>query len=605
MKSSLFVLLSMVSIPSLVSAQDSSESIETVVVTATRTTRAADKVSAPVIVIDRATIERSMATDLADLLKFHAGLDVARNGGPGQPTSVFIRGTESNHTLVMIDGVKINPGTAGGAALQQISPEMVERIEIVKGPRSSLYGSEAIGGVINIITVRKATSGVSASMGAGRFATRDASFDGRVSGESGSIGASLAWLETDGFPVQTGSELNRGHDNRTVNLFGELNVADALLSVRHWDTRGTTEYLDFFLEPLDQDFRNQATTMRIETALASNWQTSVMLSRVVDEVSQNQIAEFFSSEDFFITERDTLDWQNDIRAGEHLLSAGLYLSSEDTRALSFGTAYDETTDINAVYLQDQLSHGAHDLVAALRYTDHETAGSHNTWNVDYAFSMTPALRLSAGAGTGFRAPNSSERYGYGGNPDLLPETSTNMEVGASYRLDPGQQLWVRAFNNEIDNLIDYVILDFNTYEGINQNVARARIRGIEAGYEYSDEDWRFRAEAVSQDPRDRDSQEKLLRRASESLSATLVRTLGSHELGLDMLSTGERSDYGFPEATRLPGYTLFNFTARVTLDKNWWLQGKVENLLDKQYQTVAGYTTSGRGVYLSVNYRSF
>ncbi len=598
MKYPLSILLILLSTPALVSAQEQSEDIETVVVTATRTSRAADELSAPVIVIDRATIERSMAADLGDLLKFHAGLDIARNGGPGQLTSVFIRGTESNHTLVMIDGVKINPGTAGGAALQQINPEMVERIEIVKGPRSSLYGSEAIGGVINVITLRKPQTGMSASLGAGRYATRDASFDGRISGDSGSMGASVSWMETDGFPVQTGTELDRGHDNRTANVFGELSLGEALLSVRHWEARGNTEYLDFFLTPLDQDFRNQATTMQAEAGLAENWQTSVMLSRVVDELSQNQ------SSDFFITERDTLDWQNDFQAGEHLFTAGLYLSSEDTRALSFGTGYDESTDINAVYLQDQIQSGAHDLVAAWRHTDHESAGSHNTWNLDYAFSVTPAFRLNTGAGTGFRAPNSSERYGYGGNPDLLSETSTNLELGASYQLDPKQQVWIRAFDNEIDNLIDYVILDFNTFDGINQNVARARIRGIEAGYEYMGQDWRFRAEGISQDPEDRDTGETLLRRAKESLSASLVRGLGSHELGLDMLSTGERSDYGFPSPTRLPGYTLFNLTARMSLGNSWWLQGKVENLLDKQYQTVAGYTTSGRGVYLSVNYRS-
>ena len=593
------LLLAILSVPAVVCAQEPTENIDTIVVTATRTSQAADRVSAPVIVIDRATIERSMATDLADLLKFHAGLDIARNGGPGQPTSVFIRGTESNHTLVMIDGVKINPGTAGGAALQQISPEMVERIEIVKGPRSSLYGSEAIGGVINIITQRKATSGMWASLGAGRYGTRDASFDGRIAGESGSMGASVSWMETDGFPVQTGSELDRGHSNRTANLFGEIAIGQALLSIRHWDARGNTEYLDFFLAPLDQDFRNQASTLQVETAVSDAWQTSVMLSRVVDELDQNQ------GSDFFITERDTLDWQNDFQAGKHLVTAGAYLSSEDTRALSFGTGYDETTDINAIYLQDQIRSGAHDLVAAVRYTDHETAGSHDTWNLDYAFSVSPALRLNAGAGTGFRAPNSSERYGYGGNPDLLPETSTNLELGASYQLDPTQKVWARAFNNEIDNLIGYVILDFNTYEGINQNVARARIQGIEAGYEYIGQDWRLRAEAVSQKPEDRDTGETLLRRAEQSLSATLVRKFAAHELGLDMLATGERMDYGFPSATRLPGYTLFNLTGRVSLARNWWLQGKVENLLDKQYQTVSGYTTSGRGVYLSVNYRSF
>src|SRR5262245_56161192 len=150
---------------------DDSTDPDTLIITATRTRVAADEVLVPVIVIDRATIERSGALDLADLLRFQACIEISRNGGPGSTTSVFTRGTDSNHTLVLMDGVPINPGTIGGAGIQDIAPDLIERVEIVKGPRSSLYGSEAVGGVINIITRTPGT--VSAEVGAGRYDQRE------------------------------------------------------------------------------------------------------------------------------------------------------------------------------------------------------------------------------------------------------------------------------------------------------------------------------------------------------------------------------------------------------------------------------------------------
>src|SRR5688572_21976866 len=183
-------------------AEDTVPAERHVLVTATRTPTPIEEVLASVVVIDRDEIERSLAGDAGDLLRFHAGLDIARTGGPGQTTSLFIRGAESNHTLVMVDGVRINPGTIGQPGLQNLAPELIERIEVVKGPRSALYGTDAIGGVVNVITRRGSLDGWSAQLGYGDYDTREASVIGGVAGDAGSLDLGLSWIDSAGFPTR-------------------------------------------------------------------------------------------------------------------------------------------------------------------------------------------------------------------------------------------------------------------------------------------------------------------------------------------------------------------------------------------------------------------
>ncbi|MCH8136107.1 MAG: TonB-dependent receptor, partial [Proteobacteria bacterium] len=183
--------------PSLLAADISVS--DTIIVSATRTEIPLDDAIVPVKVITRADIELSLATDLAELLRFEAGIDIGRNGGPGQATSIFLRGTESNHTLVLIDGVRINPGTLGGAAVQHIAPEMIERIEIVKGARSALYGTDAIGGVINIITRQADSPYVEAGLGTGSFNSQTGHVSAGTRGDAGEFSASINWQDSDGY----------------------------------------------------------------------------------------------------------------------------------------------------------------------------------------------------------------------------------------------------------------------------------------------------------------------------------------------------------------------------------------------------------------------
>ncbi|HET9695153.1 MAG TPA: TonB-dependent receptor [Steroidobacteraceae bacterium] len=573
--------------------------LPTVVVTATRVAVPLEEVLAPVIVIDRDTIERSAANDAADLLRFHAGLDVARTGGPGQPTSVFIRGSDSNHTLVLVDGVRINPGTIGLPALQNVTPDMVERIEVVKGPRSALWGSDAIGGVVNVVTRRGSRDGWVVEAGYGDYDTRKASVNGGFNlGERTSLDFGVAWLDSDGFPTRTGDDTDRGYENLNGNVQLRTAVGAGELALQHWRAEGTSEYSDFFLTPVDQDYATSTTSASLRLPMAARGEARVAVAHMEDRIDQNQSA------DFLRTERDSVDAQFDWQATDvHALGIGAMHYSEDASTESYGSGFEEQTDSTSVYLQDRITTGPHLALLALGYTDHETAGSAFTWNAEYGYTFNGGrTRAFALAGAGFRAPDATDRYGYGGNPGLEPEQSRNYEIGLRHALTGRQTLEVSAFQTDIEDLIEYVVTDFETYEGQNRNVAEARIRGVEAAWRYAAEAWQVHVEAIYQDPRNRDDDSLLLRRAQESLTAGVTRAFGPVQLGLDVLATGERQDFGSPDPVTLDGYVLANLTAQWQATPSLALVARVENLLDEEYELASTYNTPDRGVYFTVRY---
>ena len=566
---------------------------EPVLVTATRTEQAAATSLATVTIIDRQTIEQSQSLDVAELLRSVAGIDIARNGGPGQSTSFFIRGTESNHAVVLIDGVKINPGTIGQPAIQNIDPAMIERIEIVKGPRSTLYGSDAIGGVINIITRRDDRLAVSATVGS--FATRKLNATLGQKRDDLYYGFDIGLSDTNGFPTRTTSTVDSGFDNTNVNAYLGTRQSWGSLELRHWQATGTSDYLSFSLLPVNQDYTNSSTALSNELFVTDIWTSKLTLSHIEDHIEQNQ------SSDFVRTRRNALDWQNDIELDRHLVSAGITLWREQAKAISFGSPYSADTDTNEVFIQDDIDLGRHKLLAGLRYTDHETAGSNTTWNLGYGLQLNDASFLYANAGTAFRAPDATDRFGFGGNPNLRPETSRSWELGLRHQFTPALKGSLAVFNNDIDNLITFPAPSFTA-----TNIGKANIRGLEATLDFRQGPWEGDLSASIQNPRDKSNDSQLLRRAKRSLDAHLNYTWQpGARIGAELLAQSARHDIDATTfaATTNPGYAIFNLTADYRLAPAWILAARVENLADRDYVLVNGFRTQERSAYLTLTYQ--
>ena len=595
-------------------ARADDDTLSEVVVTATRAPMNIEDLAMPAFVITREDIDLSAAGDLADLIADHAGVEVTRLGGAGQTTSVFMRGADSDQVVVLIDGVSIGLGTIGGPNLQNILPESVERVEVVEGPRSYLYGTDAIGGVINVTTRASGPPGASVYASVSRYGTYNyaASGSGDLNDSVGG-GANLSVEKSDGFPSQSGAgepDTDSAYSNVSANAQVHVALNDELtLRAKMWRAEGQSGYIGYSENPpynivgLTENYATDTYAAEADWAKSAVGDGHLMLSRAEDVLEQLQ------SSDFARTGRNAADLQDTLQLGAaNQLTAGTTISHEVINSVS-----DDGMATQLYFLQDELRLG--DDVAVLGVGDHrfqiesdlagvnfDRSASQLIWNGSLSHELAPGLRLNAGAGSAFHAPTATDLFGFGGNPALLPEFSHQVDVGLDWRPIAGQWLRIDAFNNNVDDLIIY-----DNFTNQDHNIGRARIRGIEATYDARFGSWHTRLDGTVQDPEQladsQDAEGPLLRRAHYYYSALLGYEAHRLELAATFAVVGERSDYGRPADLTMGGYALLNVVANYQLTAGWSVQAALNNSLNRNYVEAVGYNTPQRSALLAMRYQ--
>ena len=583
------------------------------VVTATRIARTADETLAPVSVLTRDDIERLQARSLPDLLRGLPGVAFTNSGGRGQQTSLFLRGAESDHVLVLVDGMRVGSATTGLFELQHLPIALIERIEVVRGPRASLYGSDAIGGVVQIFTRRGGGEPRAyGTLGAGSRGTLDATAGLSGGGDRGWFNLTGNFAREDGINTRdllVASEPDRdGFRNRGVSLrAGYRFENDVEVEGRVLRDRSAVEYDGSWVN--ESDVRQAVYAGTLAASPREGWRTTLHAGRSRDELDSFLDGELRSE---FVTRRDEVSLQNDVDVGEaHLLSIGLDYRQD---RLSGTTGYTVSRrDNQGVFAQILTTWGDHDLQLAARHDDNQQFGGANTGSVTWGWQLQDALRFTAAYGTAFHAPTFNELYfpAFGdcpySNPALVPEESKTADLGLSAQHGPAR--WsLNVFRSEIENLIANVGLSTPGCEGRigARNVDRARIDGLEAALETRLAGFAVGASLTLLDPRNRGPRDlrgnQLPRRPRGILRVDLDRSAGRFGYGATLRAEGSR--YDDAANTRWTGgfYTV-DLRAAYRVGEDWSLEGRIDNLLDRSYRTVYTYHQPGRGFFVSLRYR--
>lgn len=585
------------------------------VVTATRTVQPLSDLVADVTIVDRAMIERSGATGVADVLARLPGIEISRNGGIASVSSVFLRGGNGQHTAVYLDGVRLDAQSgSGGVAWESIPLAQIDRIEVLRGPAAAVYGSDAINGVIQLFT-RKGEGQAAPYVGVGIGSHGLRKVEAGVSGATGTGGAfdyslGLAHETSDGFNTQplrlrkpADGVRNPDQDGYTstsanARLGFQVNRAhrlDATLLASD-----TESQYDAFTHkpasPVDDLSRHKLRTLGLNWSAQWTEAYSTRLS-VTDSQSRYE-----TTPSVYLTTTNLRGYllQNELRFGPHLLTAALERREDELENTSVGPTRTRTQ--NAVALGYGFTKEQHTVQLNLRHDDDSGFGGKSTGSAAYGYAVTPKLRMTASAGTAFRAPTLYQRFSEYGVSSLQPETSRNVEAGLRYT-DGASSLGLVAYRNRLRNLITYVngpgacASPYGCYD----SVARASYEGITVSGAYALGGVNLRASADFQNPRDLDTGKQLARRARRHATLGADTELAGWRLGAELQASGKRFDT-VANTTELGGYALVNLSASTRMARDLTLLARIDNLGDKDYQTARTYATEGRTFYLGLKW---
>ena len=581
------------------------DGLDEVVVTAARSEQRITQTLLHTSVISQRDIQASGAADVPTLLRNLAGTEVTQNGGVGSQSSLFLRGTNSSHTLVLLDGVRVGSATSGATAIDQLMLDQIERIEVVRGNASSLYGAEAIGGVVQIFTKRgKGAPAVSASAGYGTHATRraSASFGGEVNGANFYLGASK--FATDGVSsVNTAASPSAnpdadGYDNTSLSAragyaFNQAHRVDVSL----FGSQGKVKYDNAYgvaTDTHDSDATLSKGSLSLTDQLLPAWQSRLMLAQGTDDIDSYKNGVRSSR---FKTVNDQFSWQNKLATSEQGV---LLLGAERLKQRVSGTtAFTmDARSSNSYFAGYSGDYGAHQVQANLRQDRYSDFGTANSGLLGYGLQVTDSWRVTANVSTAFKAPTFNDMYyplsyGYQGNPNLKPERARNLELGAHY-LHAGLHLDGALFRNRIRDLI-VINSSYSTMENLDEAV----IEGMELVYGIQQNGLEIENALTLQSPRNAKTGVQLSKRAQTLNTLTVARTFEAGRAGFEWHSSGARPD----GSNTLNAYSVINLYAQWKVAPHLDLNARVDNLLNEDYMLAYSYNTPGRVFYVGLNYQ--
>jgi len=574
------------------------------VVTPSRMPQGQSSADAAVTVINRQEIESSGAQSLDELLLGVPGVAISNSGGYGKLTSVFLRGTGSNHTLVMIDGVRINTAKDGAALIQNIPLDQIQRIEVVRGPRSSLYGSDALGGVIQIFTRRtdKAFAASSSATLGNQGTTRFNQFLGGNS-DGTRWDLTLGGFSTSGQDATVGGELDRDDfDSRSISGGFDSQVGDRLtLGARLYRAQGNTQFDNSYAVGTypNTDFVQQTLSTHADVLVSDRMTWKTRLSQ-----SQDRLKNYSGGQptDTSVGKRNTLSSSADyILSPSQSLTAGVERSEDHIHSTDTRFAEDSRYN-NAVFVESVGSEWGFTHQAALRYDDNQQFGDKVTGNLVIGYPVTALLSPYVSYGNAFVAPSFVDLYypGYS-NPDLQPEVGNTWELG----IKGAAAHWHYSFNVYRSRIRDLIVSLPPNY--IPENLNRARIRGAEASFGANWAGWDLTLAAGYTHAVDADTGQQLIRRPRWDGRVSLARAWHQFTFRGDVQTQGavwDQAYIGFSsQRVRLGGFAVTDLSATWQARPDLQLEARVKNLFDRNAVTVYGYNGRGRLVLATVRYQ--
>ena len=582
-------------------AQSAEQQTPEVVVTATRTAQPLTDIVADVSIVDRETIDNAGGAGLVDLLARLPGVEITRNGGVGNSSNVFLRGAEGRFTAVYIDGVRVDSQSTGGAVWEQIPLSQIDRIEVLRGPAAAVYGSDAIGGVIQLFT-RKGEGAAAPYVGVGIGSHNLRRIEAGVSGSAGEDGAfdyalGLTREQSDGYDIRDSAGHNPDKDDYTstaghARLGFKVNARhrlDATLMANRLESG-----YDVSAAPVDDRNHNRMRTAGL--TWAAQW-SDAYSSRVsvTDSMSRYE-----TSPSPYLTETELRGylWQNEYRVGAHLFTAAL--ERREDHLTNAPINRDRSQD--ALALGYGFNAGGHTLQLNVRHDSDSEFGGKGTGSVAYGYAITPTLRATASAGTAFRAPTLYQRFSAYGDASLKPETGRNVEVGLRYA-SGATHASVVAYRNRVTNLI---VFDSGSTAcgqsfGCYNSIGRAEYKGVTLAAGYRLGGVTLHGSIDLQNPKDLTTGKQLQRRAKRHATFGADTVLAGWTLGGEVQASGQR----FENATNtqvLGGYALVNLYASTRIARDFTLLARVDNLGDKDYQVARTYVTPGRTLYVGLKW---